>query len=337
MASDLRLRAALERGALVTAANWPLLVIEFATESLFKFALAVPIVGGAFMVAVLVGADIRLLVDAGVQTAANRVIASLATAPIALGSFLVALLLVAAGGASVMFAVKSGTLAVLTAAERRAPDVQRAVRLDWFRQARAFEFDAVLVGIRHFGRRGVALGACLVVAYAALAALYLVMLTIALRPVSGQPNGWALWPLLVAGATSVTLVAVALVNVAYDLVRVIVVVDDCSVRVAAARVRRFVVHDARQVIGIVCVMGAVVIVATAVSLVLTAGLAFVAYVPIVGLVFLPLQAAAWLVRGVVFQHVSLMTLAAYQTQYRRFAEPSRSEVRPAMPLWGQRA
>ena len=72
MASALPLRAALERGALLTVANWPILVIEFAIESLFKFALAVPVVGGAFMVAVLVGADVGSLFDEGLQAAGNR-------------------------------------------------------------------------------------------------------------------------------------------------------------------------------------------------------------------------------------------------------------------------
>jgi hypothetical protein len=91
------------------------------------------------------------------------------------------------------------------------------------------------------------------------------------------------------------------------------------------------------VIGILGVMGAVVILATALAILATAGLAFVGYVPVVGLIFLPLQAAAWLVRGLVFQHVSLMTIAAYQTQYRRYAEASEPGARSATHLWVQRA
>jgi hypothetical protein len=37
---------------------------------------------------------------------------------------------------------------------------------------------------------------------------------------------------------------------------------------------------------------------------------------------LPLQAAAWLIRGLVFQYLGLLTLSAYQTQYRRLASPA---------------
>ena len=65
MASTLPLRAALKHGALVTVANWPVVLIEFAIESLYKLALAVPVVGGAFMVAVLLGADVGAIFGRG--------------------------------------------------------------------------------------------------------------------------------------------------------------------------------------------------------------------------------------------------------------------------------
>ena len=55
MTSALPLRAALKRGALLTGANWPVVLIEFTIESLYKTAIGVPIVGGAIMVAVVFG------------------------------------------------------------------------------------------------------------------------------------------------------------------------------------------------------------------------------------------------------------------------------------------
>jgi hypothetical protein len=58
------------------------------------------------------------------------------------------------------------------------------------------------------------------------------------------------WPLLVLVATAAGVVAVAVVNLAYDLLRVIVVTDDCSVGTAAGRLRHFIIEDSRQVIGI---------------------------------------------------------------------------------------
>ena len=40
--------------------------------------------------------------------------------------------------------------------------------------------------------------------------------------------------------------------------------------------------------------------------------------PLVGLAVLPLQIAAWLVRGIVFQYLALTALGAYLTQYRHY-------------------
>ena len=47
------LKAALKRGALIAAANWPLVIVGFVADSSLKLLLAVPIVGGAFLVALL--------------------------------------------------------------------------------------------------------------------------------------------------------------------------------------------------------------------------------------------------------------------------------------------
>src|SRR4026207_2364931 len=47
----LPLRAALKHGAVVAMANWPLVLIHFALDSFYRVALAVPILGGALMVA----------------------------------------------------------------------------------------------------------------------------------------------------------------------------------------------------------------------------------------------------------------------------------------------
>ena len=44
------LKATLKRGALVAAANWPLVAVQFVAESTLKLLLAVPVVGGIFLV-----------------------------------------------------------------------------------------------------------------------------------------------------------------------------------------------------------------------------------------------------------------------------------------------
>src|SRR5262245_14432451 len=83
--------SASRRGAWLTLANWRAASVEFAIESLYKLALAVPIIGGAFMVAVLLGADVRDIVGEGVRTTADLVIGSLTAAPVALVAFVAAL------------------------------------------------------------------------------------------------------------------------------------------------------------------------------------------------------------------------------------------------------
>ena len=101
--------------------------------------------------------------------------------------------------------------------------------------------------------------------------------------------------------------------------------DDCRLSVAVARLRQFLLHDARQVLGIFGVVLALVVLATAASVLATTGLALVAWVPLVGLAVVPLQLAAWLVRGVVFHYMNLTAWSAYQSQYRRYAEPKTAD------------
>ena len=58
MAQTPGLKAALKRGALIAAANWPLVLVQFVTESMLKLLLGVPIVGGAFLVALLLDSSL---------------------------------------------------------------------------------------------------------------------------------------------------------------------------------------------------------------------------------------------------------------------------------------
>src|SRR5690348_14401387 len=150
-----------------------------------------------------------------------------------------------------------------------------------------------------------------------------------------DPVWVSVWPFAVAVITSAGLVSIATINLFYDLTRIIMVAEDCAIGVAVRRLWRFVVADVRQVLGIFGVMGAISAVATAAALVATAGLALISWVPIVGLIVLPLQVVAWLIRGLVFQFMDLMTMVAYEAQYRRFAG---LEAQPSSPrLWVQGA
>ena len=320
MTAPLPLRAALVRGALVTVANWPITLIDFAIESLYKLTLVVPIAGGALMVAVLAGGSVRPIFAEGVRLAAGVILSALTSAPAALVSFVVALLIVAVGGALLMFLLKAGTLAILVAGERRAGQIeQEELAYASFVRAFAYNLDDLVAGTRRFGRRMVSLGLWLSGAYTLVGAAYLVALGGAFR-LASDPRLAAAWPLIVGLATAIGIVALATVNVAFDLMRIIVVCDDCALGRAASRLLEFLVQDARQVVGIFAVVTVLLALAAAASLLVVAGLTLVAWVPVIGLIVVPLQAAAWLIRGLLFQSMGLAALCAYETQYRRFSQ-----------------
>jgi hypothetical protein len=315
----LPLRAALRHGVVVALANWPLVLIHFTFESFYRVALAVPILGGAIMVAAVVGTEPGSLVGEGLQGTADLVIGALATAPAALTSFFVAIGFVGIGGQAIVFACRIGTLTVVVASERRAADVHMLpLGNEALQVAAAFSLEQVYEGARHFGRRALTLALWLGALYVVVGGAYLAAVVYGLS-MAVNVTWISAWPLLVLVATAVGVVTIALVNLVYDLLQVIIVTDDCEVGAAAARLRTFVVQDSRQVIGIFAVMGGLMVLATAASLLAAAGVAVIAWVPFVSLVVIPLQTTAWVARGLVFQFMELTALAAYQTQYRRLA------------------
>ncbi len=62
--------------------------------------------------------------------------------------------------------------------------------------------------------------------------------------------------------------------------------------------------------------------ATAASILATAALGLIAFVPFVGLAALPLQVLAWVVRGVVFQFVGLTGVATYVRLHYACSHPA---------------
>jgi hypothetical protein len=112
------LKAALKRGALIAAANWPLVVVQFVAESSLRLMLAVPVVGGAFLVALLFDTSLAELLRGDAREIVTSIVASLMQSPAALAAFVTAGLLVLVGGSIGTFVVKAGTIALLAEAER---------------------------------------------------------------------------------------------------------------------------------------------------------------------------------------------------------------------------
>lgn len=318
-----RLKATLKRGALIAAANWQVVVVQFVGESTFKLLLAVPLVGGASLVALLIGSEVDHLLAADFRQVVLGLASALADHPVALVSFLFAFLIVSLGGSSLMFFVKAGTVGVLAEAEKAAGAIERPpLRLATFRRASKFSIDAFLNACAHFSRRYVRLGLWLLVVYAVSGGLYLAVVLTALNIVgdSGVLFGWTA---LAALASSALIVWITLVNLLYLLVQIAVTVGDCGVRDAIRDVSRFLHQRFRDVATIFLVVLALVVAATTASLLATAGLGLISFVPFVGLAVFPLQAAAWLLRGLIFQYLGLATLSAYLTIYREFVESRR--------------
>ncbi|HZJ32735.1 MAG TPA: hypothetical protein VFD21_14260, partial [Vicinamibacterales bacterium] len=103
------LKYALKRGALIAAANWPVIIVQEIADSLFKLLVAVPLVGGLFLVAVVLGAEPVALMSLGWRDLAATIVASLTSRPLVLAAFLASLGVVTVGASLFVFLVKAGT------------------------------------------------------------------------------------------------------------------------------------------------------------------------------------------------------------------------------------
>lgn len=316
MISPPPLKAALKRGALITAANWPLVAVQFIAEGLMKLLLAVPVVGGVFLVVLLLGADAQEILAGDLREILTAVFRSLRENPAALAAFAAAFLLALAGGSALTFSVKGGTMTILARAEAEAGAIERPpLRLEALRRARRVEIDAFLDGCLRLAPRYLKLGACLLVAYIATGLLYLgvVIGGFTLTANVAALLGWTIAATLASGAL---LVWITLLNFLYLLTQMVIAVEDLGVRAAIRRVGHFLRSSAREIAGIFGVVLLLVGLAMIASILATAGLGLIAFVPLAGLAVVPLQFAAWLLRGFVFEYLALTALSAYLTEYR---------------------
>lgn len=308
----------------MVAANWPAVAVQFAAETLLKVTIAVPVLAGVFLVAVELGAGAADLLEGDLVSSARLVSASFEAAPLALASFLTAVALVTTGAAVFTFITKGGIVRLLVQGEAQAGVVEQPpLRFAAVRRAEAWSIDGFLSGCAHMGRRYIRLGLLLLGVYALTAAGYLSFLYAGMRVMS---NGGVIagWPFIALAASSALIVWVTLINLVYLLIQMIMAADDIGVRAAARRLARFAYDDARQVAGIFGVVFALIVLAGAASLLATAGLGLIAFIPLAGVAVLPLQLAAWLLRGLMFQYLGLTAFTAYLAQYQRYGEKAAS-------------
>jgi hypothetical protein len=318
--NPLTLKDCLKRGALVAAANWHVVLVQFVADALFKTLLAVPVVGGVFLVVLLIGGNPWDLLSIASSDILPTMASVLIAQPLALAAFLLAVALVLVGGSTLMFLVKGGTVSVLVTAERHAGAIEHPpLRLPAFHRATFFSLERFTAGAGGLFPRYFSLGIWLMLFYALATVLSLAFV---LGPEEGED-----WRVLVAVASAALVGWITIVNFLYLLCQIVIAAEDCSVREAVWRVLRLLRAEFRILISIFGATLGLVLLTTAASILATAALGLIGFVPLVGLAALPLQMIAWLLRGVVFQYIGLTALVAYARVYRAAMQmPETSQV-----------
>ena len=142
-------------------------------------------------------------------------------------------------------------------------------------------------------------------------------------------ESWGLTALLAAGFV----LWITGINLLYLLVQIVVAVEDCGVMIAAFRVTAFLRREPGNIGSVFLLVLGLVVVATGASVLATAALGLVTFVPFVGLAALPLQVLAWLLRGLVFQYLGLTTVGAYLKLYSAFADRTRDRRFGPVPAY----
>ena len=250
------LKSLLKRGALLTAANWPIVLAQFVADSLLKLLLGVPIIGGFVLLVLVVGQE--LPETESLRDLAVGIFGALAAHPAGFAGFLVSLAIALSGGSALTFVVKSGALAVLVTAHGRAgPLDQGPVRWRQLRQAHAATPEEFLAGCRRLWRRFLALGFILLAIYGVALLLYGAVV------IEGRwlaPDSMAGWPLLAGLASAALVGGLTLANLFYLLIQMVMAADDVGIRTAAGRVGRYLGREGRAVAGVFLVVLSLVIV-----------------------------------------------------------------------------
>jgi hypothetical protein len=317
----------LKRGALVTAANWPVVLIQAVADSMFKALVAMPLVGGIFLVALVVGAEPGTLLSLGWRDLAATILTSLMSRPLVLAAFVAALAIVIVGSSLVMFLVKAGTVAMLVRGEREAAEgiERQPIRAAALEGAAAFSIESFVQAARALWPRYSRLGAILMVVYLGSAASY-----VAATFGSGGPAAaWGTMALL----TALFVGWITVVNLVYLLMQIVIAADDCSVAAAWKRMAAFVRRERRQVGTVFAVVLVLVLGATGASLLAATALGLISFVPLLGLAVLPLQLVAWLFRALVFQFIGLSSIGAYLHVYRGARAELAERAAGQLPVW----
>jgi hypothetical protein len=239
--------------------------------------------------------------------------------PMALAAFVLAVSLVLLGGSTLMFLVKGGTVSVLVAAERNAGAIEHPpLRMPAFRRATFFSLERFTMGAARLFPRYFSLGIWLMLFYALATAISLAFVF--------GPDADDDWRVPAAVASAALVAWITVVNFLYLLCQIVIAIEDCTVREAVVRVMRLLRSQFPIMVSIFGATLGLVLLTTAASILATAALGLIGFVPLVGLAALPLQMIAWLMRGVVFQYIGLTALVAYARVYRGPQQQKATEI-----------
>ena len=304
-----RLRSLLLRGSVIAAANWPVVLAQGIAESVVKVLAGIPLAGAAVLLLLV---SVPNAAPGPPVDSAAAALTALATAPAALAGVAVSALVAALGAIAFGAAIKAGAVAVIVAGEARAHQVPAGpLRASPLGAAHAWSRARFMRGCRHFGPRFVRLGLALAALEVAIALAYATAVVQAYRAFVSVAASW--W--IRAGVLAVSLIALAVsiaAELGYRLTQLALVVEDGGIgerRPPRPRLRatRAAARGAPLPRG-----AAAVDLAFVIALLAAAAFGLVSFVPVAGVAVLPLQAAVWVVRGLMLPFIDLAALAAYR-------------------------
>jgi len=317
----LNLKHLFKRGALLAAANWQVIAIQFVTETAYQTLLAVPIIGAAVLVAVLLGGDLAELLQGSLRDIFTTIAHALVVEPIALAAFVASFTLVLLGGSALTFVVKAGTVDVLIAANAASGPIEREpLTFETLAAGSRFTLARFTGGCARLSRPYLLLGLLLLCVYGVSLAAYVAFVFYGYRSGNGQffIVGWTF---VAAAATALLIVWFTLVNLFYLLMQIAIAVESLGIVDAARAALRFTRAEFRELASVFLLVVALVAVATLASWLAWSGVALIAFVPLIGLAVVPLQIVALVLRGLLFEYLGLAALGTYLTLY--MSSPSR--------------
>jgi hypothetical protein len=317
--NDLELKLLLKRGGLLAAANWPVVAVQFVAQTTFQALLAVPVIGAAILVAVLLGGDLGNLLQGTLREMFTSIANALIAEPVALVAFIAAFGIVLVGGSMLMFLVKGGVVDAILSADAQAGPIEReALTLGTLRQAACFDVDRFAASCARLFRRYLVLGVWLMITYVISGGGYLAFIVYGYQT-AARVGVMIAWTVIAALSAVVLVLWITAVNLVYLLLQISTAIDDLPFTSAVRSVARFIRAEVLELGGVFLVVLGMVVGATLASALAWSGVGLIAFVPLVGLAVFPLQIAALILRGLVFEYIGLTAMGAYIALYRQYA------------------